>query len=220
MEGSAAYIDAYCERLGPGYWAEPVNALTNAAFLIAAAIMWSRVRGHGLPLALALCGAMVAIGVTSYLWHTHAQGWAVSLDVASIAVYILIYIYAANRAFWSLSPLRSAVGTALFVPWTALLFPLFDALPFFAISNAYWPVALLIALYAVALRTRHPETARGLAIGAGILTVSLVFRSLDETVCDVLPIGTHPVWHVLNGAMLGWMIEVYRRHEMARRAAA
>jgi hypothetical protein len=25
-------IDAYCERLGPGLWAEPLNALTNLAF--------------------------------------------------------------------------------------------------------------------------------------------------------------------------------------------
>jgi hypothetical protein len=24
-------IDAYCERLDAGYWAEPVNAVTNAA---------------------------------------------------------------------------------------------------------------------------------------------------------------------------------------------
>ena len=29
-------IDAYCERLGPGFWAEPLNAWTNLAFLLAA----------------------------------------------------------------------------------------------------------------------------------------------------------------------------------------
>ncbi|MFT7390517.1 MAG: hypothetical protein ACI9ZH_000740, partial [Paracoccaceae bacterium] len=29
-------IDAYCERLGPQFWAEPVNAATNLAFLIGA----------------------------------------------------------------------------------------------------------------------------------------------------------------------------------------
>ena len=32
----SAPIDAYCERLGPQFWAEPVNAATNGAFLIAA----------------------------------------------------------------------------------------------------------------------------------------------------------------------------------------
>jgi hypothetical protein len=29
-------IDAYCERIGPGLLAEPLNALPNASFLIAA----------------------------------------------------------------------------------------------------------------------------------------------------------------------------------------
>ena len=38
-------IDAYCERTSAVYWAEPVNAVTNAAFLIAAVIMWRRTEG-------------------------------------------------------------------------------------------------------------------------------------------------------------------------------
>lgn len=29
-------IDHYCERTGPGLWAEPVNALTNLAFPLGA----------------------------------------------------------------------------------------------------------------------------------------------------------------------------------------
>ena len=28
------FIDAYCERTDASYWSEPVNAVTNAAFLI------------------------------------------------------------------------------------------------------------------------------------------------------------------------------------------
>ena len=33
-------IDLYCERLSPGIWAEPINALTNLAFLVAAFAAW------------------------------------------------------------------------------------------------------------------------------------------------------------------------------------
>lgn len=220
MEGLAARIDIYCERTGPGYWAEPWNALTNLAFLVAAAVMLARVRGQGMPLAVALCWSLAAIGIGSYLWHTHARAWASALDVGSIAVFILIYLYAANRHFWGLSPAVAALATTGFVPWTALLLPVFDSLPFFSISNAYWPVALLIAAYAAALRTRHPATARGLALGAGLLCVSLAFRSVDGAVCAAIPVGTHPVWHLLNGLLLGWMIEVLRRHIVAARAAA
>lgn len=102
-----------------------------------------------------------------------------------------------------------------FIPYAMVLTPVFRALPFFEVSAFYWPVPLLILGYAAILRVRAPDTAAGLAIGAGILIASLTFRSLDQTLCDVVPIGTHFMWHVLNGIMLGWMIEVWRRHRVA-----
>ena len=149
MEWSA-YIDAYCERTDPGYWSEPVNAMTNAAFLIAAAVMWRRTRG--LPLGRLLCAILVAIGVGSYLFHTHATAWASTADTTPIGFFILTYVYAANRTFWGWPVWLSALGAAGFIPWAMVLTPIFSALPFFAISSFYWPVPLLIALYALLLR--------------------------------------------------------------------
>ncbi len=32
-------IDLYCERLGPGLWAEPLNAVTNLAFILAGILL-------------------------------------------------------------------------------------------------------------------------------------------------------------------------------------
>jgi hypothetical protein len=186
-----AYIDAYCERTDPGYWADPVNALTKLAFLVAAAVMWRRT--SGIPLARALCVVLGLIGVSSYLWHTHARAWSVAADSGSIAVFILLYLYAANRAFFGWPVWLALLGTAGFLLWSAAL----------------------IALYAVLLRRRAPATARGLAIGAGILALSLTFRSLDEALCPSVPVGVHFMWHLLNAVMLGWMIEVWRRHERA-----
>jgi hypothetical protein len=37
-------------------------------------------------------------------------------------------------------------------------------------------------------------------------------RTIDGAVCEAVPLGTHFLWHILNGIMLGWMIEVWRRH--------
>jgi len=219
MDGLLRQIDGYCERMDPGYWAEPINAVTNAAFLIAAFVMWRRVRGQDMPLAVALCTILAAIGIGSYLFHTHAQVWAAIADVVPIALFSLLYIFVANRAYWKL-PLWGAMALTLaYIPYSALLTPLFEALPFFSISSFYWPLPLLIGAYALLLRSRAPQTARGLAIGAGILVVSLTFRSLDEPLCAGLPWGTHYMWHILNGIMLGWMIEVYRRHVVRERLA-
>ncbi|KIC43316.1 membrane protein [Ruegeria sp. ANG-R] len=204
-------IDGYCERLSPAYWAEPINAVTNAAFLIAAFVMWRRVRGQGAPLAMVLVAILAMIGIGSYLFHTHAQVWAAVADTTPILLFILVYIYAVNRDVWGLSP-RYALGlTALFIPYAALTIPLFQLVPGLGDSSAYAPVPLLILIYAFLLRRTAPDTARGLAVGACILIVSITFRALDGPICGYLSMGTHFMWHILNAIMLGWMIEVYRR---------
>jgi len=41
-------IDLYCERLGPGLWAELLNALTNLGFLVAALASWQLARRRSL----------------------------------------------------------------------------------------------------------------------------------------------------------------------------
>ncbi len=205
-------IDGYCERLDPGYWAEPINAVTNAGFLIAAFIMWRRVRGQGLPLAMALVAILALIGVGSYLFHTHARVWAAIVDVVPIGLFILVYFYGVNRDFLGLS-LWPALGlTVLFLPYAVITAPLFQLVPGLGGSAAYAPVPLLILIFAVFLRPRAPDTARGMTLGAVILIGSITLRALDGPFCEVSPMGTHFLWHILNAIMLGWMIEVYRRH--------
>lgn len=93
--------------------------------------------------------------------------------------------------------------------------PLVDRVPGLQAASAYAPLPILIAIYAVLLRQRLPQVARGLAIGAGLLVVSLTFRSLDAPLCAAIPVGTHFLWHCCNALMLGWMIAVLRRHRLA-----
>ena len=211
-------IDGYCERLGPGYWAEPVNAVTNAAFVIAALIMWRR--SAGVPMARSLAVVLGLIGIGSYLFHTHAQVWAAIADVAPIGVFILLYLFAVNRDVWGMPLWAAFLATGLFLPYAAATIPLWQGVPVFGVSAGYMPVPTLILIYAALLWRRAPRLARGFVLGALILLVSLTARSLDETVCAQVPLGTHFLWHILNGVMLGWMIEVYRRHALEGARAA
>ncbi|MCY3879319.1 MAG: ceramidase domain-containing protein [Rhodobacteraceae bacterium] len=207
------YIDGYCERLEPGLWAEPLNALTNAAFIIAAIVMFIRpgVRNHAVT--MILCFWLFAIGVGSGLFHTFATGLTALADVLSIALFVLTYLYASNRYYWGLKLLPAAGLTVLFFPYAALMgFILDRTMPWLGGSAAYCPIIILIFAYAFLLRNRLPRVARDLAIGAAILSVSLAFRWLDEPICDAFPYGTHYVWHVLNAVMLAWMIRALEAH--------
>lgn len=207
-----APVDAYCERTGPEYWSEPVNALTNLAFLLAALVMARRLRGPGLATGRVLAGVLFVIGLGSWLFHTHANGLTGLMDVLPILTFILIYVFAATRDYLGARPWVAALVTAGFIPYATVTVPLFAQMPGLGSSASYAPVPVLILAYAVLLRNRLPRVARGLAIGAGLLTLSLTFRTLDQTSCAVLPIGTHFMWHILNATMLAWMIEVWRRH--------
>jgi len=92
-------IDLYCERTSPDFWAEPVNALTNIAFLITAWLAWRhatklQATSSGLWLMLAF---LCAIAVGSGLFHTFANNWSRLLDVLPILFFQLIYIWAYCR---------------------------------------------------------------------------------------------------------------------------
>lgn len=210
-----AQVDIYCERTDFTYWSEPLNALTNFFYLFGAiwAFRWNREPGLGIARILAVLLGFIALG--SYLFHTHATAWASTADVTPIGLFILTYLFAVNRDVIGMRWWLALGATLLFLPYAALLVPVLNRIPFFEISNFYWTVPILIAAYAPFVARRAPETARGMLIGAGLLTVSISLRSLDLILCDVWPIGTHIFWHSLNAIMLPWMIEVYRRHRLA-----
>jgi hypothetical protein len=206
-------VDGYCERLDAGYWSEPVNAVSNAGFLLAALVCWRLIGARRDPGARALAAILAAIGIGSYLFHTHAQVWALYADVIPIQVFILVYLYLATVRFFAAPRWAGLAAVALFIPYAAAVAAAVGAAvgPLNG-STGYVPVPILIAGYGLVLARRAPATARGLGVGAALLAVSLVFRTIDEAACGGFPLGTHFVWHLLNGLMLGWMILVLHRH--------
>jgi hypothetical protein len=202
-------VNSYCERTDASYWSEPLNALSNAAFLAAAWLAWRMASRAGDRAGQALALVLAAIGVGSYLFHTHARVWALLADVLPIQAFILAYLALATVRLFGAPWWAGVAAAAAFVPASALLARAAEAAagPLNG-SASYLPVPLLIGLYALALRRRAPAAARGLAAGAGVLLVSLFFRTVDEAVCPAIPLGTHFLWHLLNAAMPWWMIRV------------
>lgn len=210
------FVDGYCERTAPGLWDEPLNAVTNLAFIIGALWVWPRVAGLAGARVLAI--NLFVIGVGSGLFHTFAQRWAAMADVLPIVTFILIYIYLATRDILGGSRLISAIAVVAAFGVLPLASAAFAMAGVPGGAAGYLPVPLLILLYALAARRMAPDTSRGLATGAVILLVSLTFRTLDEPLCATIPKGTHFLWHILNGIMLTYMIVVYRAHMLATRS--
>lgn len=199
------YLHYYCERAGEaGIWAEPVNAISNAAFLIAALWMVWTLRGIPLrrfPDGYLLTLMITAIGIGSGAWHLHPTGTTLAMDVLPITLFINLYLMAflwrafGLRWYWialavlglqglnatagALFPPDTLNGTLLYLP--TLLVMGVMTLVSWRIGKPFWLDLLLIT---------------------GIWTTSLAFRTMDGWVCGVLPMGTHFLWHIANAVVL------------------
>lgn len=228
-------IFRYCERgADVAFWAEPFNALSNAAFILAAVAAGLHLvrRDNALHRPVAAEAALVAlvflIGIGSFLFHTMATRWASVADTAPIGLFMLGYFgYALGRYLGLGWPLVVA-GTAAFVlalryagdiPCVPGLLPITRAggHPCFNGSLGYLPaLAAMLGIGGALVARSHPAGSRVLAAGL-LFAVSLSFRTLDFEVCALTGVlgkarGTHALWHILNAATLYLLLIAAIRH--------
>ncbi|HZH12080.1 MAG TPA: ceramidase domain-containing protein [Microvirga sp.] len=206
-------IDSYCERLDPGFWAEPVNALSNVFFLLAALAafrVWRRGERPDWP-ALWLIAVAAAVGIGSFLFHTFANRWSLLADVLPIAAFIYSYVLLAMRRYLRLRIMPAVATTLVFaavnIGFERLWFSVFPGVTLNG-SVSYLPA--LMALVGVGLACLGQSTGRAgrALLWAGCtFGLSLVFRSVDSAVCSGLPLGTHALWHMLNALVL-WILMI------------
>ena len=191
----------YCERISCAFWAEPVNAWTNACFLVAAAYVWYRahrrgVHDSGVSLLITL---MCAIGIGSFLWHTFAEQWARWADVLPILLFQLLYAWIYFRKVVQM-PRVCALAVVVAYGGAAVLCRQFPKLVNGSLTYApAWVFVLGLGIYHAVTHRKK----RGVVLAAaGVFSVSLVFRTVDNAVCPSFPLGTHFMWHVCNALAL------------------
>ena len=192
-------IDLYCERLEAGLWAEPLNAVTNGSFLVAAwRLQRLAHRGDGSDRGVLVLAALaLAIGIGSSLFHTFATGWALAADVVPILLFQLLFLllYLRRQVGLGAAP---AAGLCL-----AFLLACLAGRSAPALLNgslAYAPTLAVLAL--LAWHQLHSRQSWLLLAATGLFSLSLLLRSLDNALCPLWPIGTHLFWHLLNAAVL------------------
>jgi hypothetical protein len=193
-------IDLYCERCGPGLLAEPINAATNLVFLIAAWAAWILARRLKAlsPGIQGLILLAVSVGIGSGLFHTFATGWARVLDVVPILLFQLLFLYLYTRRVMGTGAVLSAILLVLFLV-AALVGREFPWI--LNGSLTYAPAFLLLVGLGLYHQAMH-KPGRWLLLGlAGLFVLSFVFRSIDLALCPGVPIGTHFLWHLLNGGV-------------------
>lgn len=199
-----APVDLYCERLSPDFWAEPVNALSNAGFLLAAYFAWRLLQSRGLKTfitAWVLTLMVAVIGIGSFLFHTFAVRWALFADVIPISVYQVLFL---SFYLYKVARFSALKVGAWIIAFFAVTYG-FDALPTQWLNgsvSSYGSAWLFIAGLGVYHWRTHKQAPLDLLLAAGVFSLSLVFRSMDMAICQYISIGTHMFWHLLNSVVL------------------
>ncbi|MFJ7211220.1 hypothetical protein [Amycolatopsis sp. NPDC098790] len=184
------YVDGYCERVAPGLWGEPLNDLGNLAFLLAAVLVWRLAKGDRTGRLLAVLIGLVF--VASSVFHLVATRWAGAADSGAILVFVLVYAVVFVRTYWSRRwAWVAAPGFLVLTAVTALLGGGLYLAPLIGLFG----FAAVLAIQRDAAWTRF-------AVAGAVFALSLSLRTLDRDVCDYVPVGTHFLWHLLNGLVL------------------
>ena len=224
----------YCERgQDPSFWAEPLNAVSNAAFLIAALVAtrdyMAEPAGRRSPATALLVALTFVIGIGSFLFHTYATRWASLADTIPIAVFMLAYFAFALRRFLGLNWVLVAIGLAAFflaIRYAGTIQCSYgELLPITARRGArclngtvaYAPAFLALLGMGLVLAALRHAAARLLILASGVFLVSMTFRTLDIELCELTRIagrvcGTHFLWHILNGLTLYILLRAAIRH--------
>lgn len=192
-------ISCYCERAGnPDFWAEPINALSNAAFLFAAYFGWRFLKSTGLErrksAIIVLICLTALVGTGSFLFHTFATVWASLTDIVPIGALILFYLILAVHWY-----LRMSIPAAVLIA-VGVVFVMFSLPPLLNGSLLYVPPIVTVNLIGIYLVWRKTPGAWMALSGALIFLPSIIFRSIDRLpqICSETVLGTHFLWHGLN----------------------
>lgn len=219
QETVLTYLDAYCERAGdPGLWGEPLNAITNLCFIVAA-ILSANVL-HRTPnifkVDLWLLVAMLfGIGIGSGAWHMVPTGHTVLMDVLPITLFINIYLVAALRRILGLSYAKVAFWWAVYFGAGLLAQA---KLPADMLNGTIMYVPTFLTLVILTFAVKAKDAALGLVFlkVLAVWALSLTFRTIDPEICHAFPYGTHFLWHALNAWVLWRLLTALIAHAVAR----
>jgi len=193
-------VDLYCERIGPELWAEPTNAITNLAFIISALAIWQlAARLKRLSLGIWILIILTAtIGIGSGLFHTFATTWSRWLDIIPILLFQLVYLWLYTDKIINLNS-NSTTGLLVLYVVAAYFGRQFPQV--LNGSLIYAPAFLMLVGLGFYHYLNRKKERLILLVSLGVLMLSLLFRSIDTAICPYFPIGTHFLWHLLNGLL-------------------
>lgn len=205
----------YCERTTQGIFSEPLNSITNLAFIITSILILKRYSGE--KYSIIFSSLIGLIGIGSFLFHTIPTTLTSLLDITFILFFILFYLFIINNFIFNFSKIISLILTFVspFI-YFYLGKALKESIGFLGDSSFY--IIILMHLFLIYLFALKEKTEGRLYILlANILfALSICFRLIDNHICNINFYGTHFIWHILNSLVLYTLVIFMYKHKLSK----
>lgn len=195
-----------CERHAEGLLAEPLNAVSNLAFLYVAVAIYryyksnEDIKLHRIWDVQVMTFLIFIIGINSIVFHSYPTQVTELMDTIPIVLFIMIYFVSVIFRIGKCTKFQAVVCLVAFVGFTHVLIHQFPR----ALNDSIGYLSSMIALIVIAiyLHMRARPSSQYFMLAAIIGVVSLFCRAIDREVCSVWPYGTHFLWHSFNALLL------------------
>ncbi len=186
----------YCESLEQFWLHEPLNVITNFAFFVGAYVLYKLIKkkGYDMHLGWFLIFFMIILGVGSLAWHAYHTIPTLLADIIPIYIFIIFTFYFLLQSLTQNHKLTIVISTLTLFGYY-IIFSFFPILSIFQGSLKY-VFALLIFLFVNGLIVKKFGKEFSFILPLSILIGAIVFRIVDLYVCQIVPIGTHFIWHI------------------------
>jgi len=205
----------YCERTAQGILSEPLNSITNLAFIIISILILKRYRGEKYYVIFSSLIGLIGIG--SFLFHTIPTTMTGFLDITFILLFILFYLFIINNSIFNLSKIVSLVLTLVSpVIYFYLGNELRGSIGFLGDSSFYIIIFIhLFIIYLFVLKEKI-EGRSYILLANIIFAISIFFRAMDNHICNINYYGTHFVWHILNSLVLYTLVLFLYKNKLCK----
>ncbi len=210
-DGGPVYTETDLDR----FIAEPWNAVSSLLYMLPAIYWLFRIRGQYKEYKfLFFASALVITGsLGSTLYHAfRASRFFLIMDVLPVAVLVL----SLSIMFWYRVFRNGFLMAAVVVPLTALRFLLFNILPDkLAINLSYALTGIIVMLPVIILHfQKRIVYLKYILYMLPAFALALLFREMDSWQMQLLPMGTHFLWHAFSGVGTYFLLAFLYRNQI------
>jgi len=205
----------YCENtLFAGYF-EPINFLSNFAIIFSGLLIWRYIHQQKIEDRFSKVFALLVIltGIGSMTWHFTQTLPTLLLDILPV---MIIAISSFAIIYYRLT--KSRMIATVIVMGGFLLIPIaqYIATELFGLPGSNGPpiIGIIsgILFFVTIVYYKAKQTCARLLLPIAFFVVAILFRQVDLLVCDIIPFGTHFLWHCFNSLAAYYLfLAIYKK---------